>query len=232
MIESLYRVSGGAVDFRTLSLQPRPFLGTNGFQLDYEHLDDDELWRRGRAVGAVIDGELYLILLDAAQIALLRRRAARLRSVVASAAARARLADRRDRRASAAACPARAGRARRCSGWSPAPRQEHGLAALGARCRRGRRACGVSGMGGCCCIDQALLSRSNAWSGGWVAGARRGLPNARACYRRRTFKRPRGRGGIGRRAGFRFQYRKMWGFESLRPHQSADAGMHTDFIGT
>ena len=67
MIESLYRVRGGAVEFKTLLLQPRPFLGANGFQLDYEHLDDDELWRRGRAVGAVIDGKLYLILLDAAK---------------------------------------------------------------------------------------------------------------------------------------------------------------------
>jgi hypothetical protein len=67
MLESLYRVRGGAVDFRTLSLKPRPFLGTNGFQLDYEHLDDDELWRSGRAVGTVINGELYLILLDAAK---------------------------------------------------------------------------------------------------------------------------------------------------------------------
>ena len=67
MIESLYRVRGGSVDYRTLSLQPRPFLGTNGFQLDYEHLDEDELWRRGRAVGTVIDGKLYLILLDAAK---------------------------------------------------------------------------------------------------------------------------------------------------------------------
>lgn len=65
MIESLYRVRGGAVDFRTMSLQPRPFLGTNGFQLDYEHLDGDELWRRGRAVGTVVNGQLYLILLDA-----------------------------------------------------------------------------------------------------------------------------------------------------------------------
>ena len=80
MIESLYRVRGGAVDFRTLSLQPRPFLGTNGFQLDYEHLDDDELWRQGRVVGAVINGQLYLILLDAARVALLRRGAARFRS--------------------------------------------------------------------------------------------------------------------------------------------------------
>lgn len=67
MIESLYRVRGGSVDFRTTSLQPRRFLGVNGFQFDFEHLDSDELWRRGRAVGAVIDGELYLILFDAAR---------------------------------------------------------------------------------------------------------------------------------------------------------------------
>jgi hypothetical protein len=67
MLESLYRVRGGAVDFKTLSLQPRAFLGANGFQLDYEHLDSDELWRKGRAVGAVINGRLYLILLDAAR---------------------------------------------------------------------------------------------------------------------------------------------------------------------
>ena len=67
MIESLYRVRGGAVDFKTLSLQPRAFLGTKGFQLDYEHLDDDELWHRGRAVGTVINNRLYLILLDAAK---------------------------------------------------------------------------------------------------------------------------------------------------------------------
>ena len=67
MLESLYRIKGGAVDFRTLSLQPRAFLGTGGFQLDYEHLDSDELWRKGRAVGAVINGQLYLILYDAAR---------------------------------------------------------------------------------------------------------------------------------------------------------------------
>ena len=67
MLESLYRVRGGAVDFRTLSIQPRPFLGTNGFQFDYEHLDTDELWRKGRAVGGVINGQLYLVLYDAAR---------------------------------------------------------------------------------------------------------------------------------------------------------------------
>lgn len=67
MLESLYRVRGGAVDFRTLSVQPRVFLGTSGFQIDYEHLDDDELWRKGRAVGAIINGELYLVMFDAAR---------------------------------------------------------------------------------------------------------------------------------------------------------------------
>ena len=67
MVESLFRVRGGAIEFRTLGIQPRAFLGTNGFQFDYEHLDSDELWRKGRVVGSVIDGKLYLVLLDAAR---------------------------------------------------------------------------------------------------------------------------------------------------------------------
>ena len=67
MVESLFRVRGSAVDFRTTALAPRPFLGANGFQHDFEHLDSDEVWRRGRVVGAVVDGRLYLILFDAAR---------------------------------------------------------------------------------------------------------------------------------------------------------------------
>jgi len=67
MLESLYRVRGGAVDFHTLSIEPRAFLGANGFQFDYQHLDDDELWRKGRVVGAVVNGELYLVMFDAAR---------------------------------------------------------------------------------------------------------------------------------------------------------------------
>ncbi len=34
----------------------------------------------------------------------------------------------------------------------------------------------------------------------------------------------RGRGGTGRRAGFRYQWGNPWGFESLRPHQLTRAG--------
>jgi hypothetical protein len=67
LIETLYRVEGGSVDFRTTSLAPRSFLASPGFQLDYEHLGGDEVWRRGRAVGAVIDGKLYLMMVDAAR---------------------------------------------------------------------------------------------------------------------------------------------------------------------
>ncbi len=67
MLESLFRVRGGTVDFKTLGLAPRAFLGQPGFQFDYEHLDGDEVWRRGRAVGASVDGRLYLILVDAAR---------------------------------------------------------------------------------------------------------------------------------------------------------------------
>ena len=67
MLESAYRVRGGAVDFKTLSLEPRQFMGYPGFQFDYEHLATDELWRKGRVVGAVIGGRLYLVMLDAAR---------------------------------------------------------------------------------------------------------------------------------------------------------------------
>ena len=80
MLESLYRVKGGAVDFRTLSLQPRPFLGANGFQFDYEHLDNDELWRRGPRGRR---GDRRQALPDPARcraVALLQCDAARLRS--------------------------------------------------------------------------------------------------------------------------------------------------------
>jgi len=67
MVESLFRVRAGTVDFTTTALAPRQFLGANGFQFDFEHLDSDEVRRKGRAVGAVVDGKLYLILFDAAR---------------------------------------------------------------------------------------------------------------------------------------------------------------------
>ena len=67
MLESFFRSRAGAIDFVETGLQPREFMGYPGFQFDFDHLDGDELWRRGRAVGAIIDDRLYLILLDAAR---------------------------------------------------------------------------------------------------------------------------------------------------------------------
>ena len=68
MLESFYRVKAGAVEVKTTGLQPRTLMGYSGFQWDYDHLDQDEVWRRGRVVGAVIDGRLYLVLIDAARM--------------------------------------------------------------------------------------------------------------------------------------------------------------------
>jgi hypothetical protein len=68
MLESFYRVKAGAVEVTTTSLKPRTLMGYPGFQWDFDHLDADEVRRRGRTVGAVIGGRLYLILLDGARM--------------------------------------------------------------------------------------------------------------------------------------------------------------------
>ncbi len=79
MLETAFRVRGGAIEFKTLSLQPRQFLGYPGFQFDFEHLDSDELWRKGRAVGAVDRRAPLPDPLRRHALALLRECAARLR---------------------------------------------------------------------------------------------------------------------------------------------------------
>ena len=68
MIETFYRVRAGSVRFEMTGLQPRTFMGHPGFQFDYDHLDTNEVERRGRAVGAVIGNRFYLILFDAARM--------------------------------------------------------------------------------------------------------------------------------------------------------------------
>jgi len=68
MIESFYRIRAGSTRFEMTGLQPRDFLGHRGFQFDYSHLGGDEVERRGRAVGAIIEGRFYLALFDAARM--------------------------------------------------------------------------------------------------------------------------------------------------------------------
>lgn len=64
MIETFYRIRAGSVRFEMTGLQPRTFLGAPGFQFDYDHLDSNEVERKGRAVGAIIANRLYMALLD------------------------------------------------------------------------------------------------------------------------------------------------------------------------
>jgi hypothetical protein len=66
MVETFYRVRGGSTSFETKAVQPRTFLGQQGFQFDYERLGGDEVRRLGRGVAVVTGGRLYLILFDAA----------------------------------------------------------------------------------------------------------------------------------------------------------------------
>ncbi len=68
MIESFYRIRGGATQFNMTNLSPRQFVGHPGFQFDYDYLGGDELERRGRAVGAIVNGRFYLALFDAAKM--------------------------------------------------------------------------------------------------------------------------------------------------------------------
>ena len=68
MIESLYRIRAGAAEFTVGALKPATFVGRQGFQLDYDYLDGNEIKRRGRAYGAVVDGKLYMMLLDATRM--------------------------------------------------------------------------------------------------------------------------------------------------------------------
>jgi hypothetical protein len=68
MIESFYRIRAGSTKFEMTGLQPRTFLGHQGFQFDYSHLGGDEVERQGRAVGAIINGRFYLALFDAAKM--------------------------------------------------------------------------------------------------------------------------------------------------------------------
>ena len=66
IVETFYRVRGGSVSFETRAVQPRNFLGRQGFQFDYERLGGDEVRRLGRGAAVVIGDRLYMILFDAA----------------------------------------------------------------------------------------------------------------------------------------------------------------------
>ncbi len=64
-VESTYRVLSGSTVFNMESLKPAIFAGEQGFQLDFNYvLQSDELKRKGRAIGAIKNGKLYMMMYD------------------------------------------------------------------------------------------------------------------------------------------------------------------------
>lgn len=68
MVESFYRIRTGAAVFEPTGVAPATLLGHPGLQFDYEYVGGDEVKRRGRTVGAIIDKHLYLIVLDGTKL--------------------------------------------------------------------------------------------------------------------------------------------------------------------
>jgi hypothetical protein len=64
-VESTYRVTSGSTAFTVSSLRPATFAGAQGFAMDFDYvLQSDEVKRRGRAIGAIKDKKLYMMIYE------------------------------------------------------------------------------------------------------------------------------------------------------------------------
>ncbi len=64
-VESTYRVVTGSTVFTVSSLKPAAFAGGQGFQLDFDYvLQADEVKRKGRAIGAIKNKKLYMMVYE------------------------------------------------------------------------------------------------------------------------------------------------------------------------
>lgn len=68
MLESLYRVRGSVTVFELGEIQPVKFLNATAMRVDFRYVAGDHLPRKGRAIMAVIDGKLYSMQLDGAEL--------------------------------------------------------------------------------------------------------------------------------------------------------------------
>ena len=67
-IKASYARALGVTVFDILSLKPRNFGGYPGFVMEFRTVLHDEVPRRGLAAGAVVNGRLYLMLYQAAEL--------------------------------------------------------------------------------------------------------------------------------------------------------------------
>lgn len=85
LFESTWRATRGVTDFAQLSSTPRQFLGHEGIAFDYEYANADNLHVRGSAVATIIDGQLYMIALNAPRLNYFDRVKPAFDAIVASA---------------------------------------------------------------------------------------------------------------------------------------------------
>jgi hypothetical protein len=63
--ETSFRVATGSAQYETGTVEPAIFAGKPGFRFSYRYTTGDEVRRSGEAIGATIDGKLYLIAYNA-----------------------------------------------------------------------------------------------------------------------------------------------------------------------
>jgi hypothetical protein len=68
MIESYYRIRGGAMVFEVASVTPHRFLDHDGILFDYDWVGTDAMKRHGRVIAAIVDRKFYMIALNGASM--------------------------------------------------------------------------------------------------------------------------------------------------------------------
>jgi hypothetical protein len=84
-VEKSFRVQTTSPVFAVTEVKPLTFAGQPGFQFDFAFTTPDEVRRKGRAAGAVKDGQLYLIVYEAAAIHYFDRNMAEFEKLLSSA---------------------------------------------------------------------------------------------------------------------------------------------------
>ena len=68
LLEGTYRTYKDLAAFQVLSVEPGPFLGSEGVHFTYQYTDADQLTRKGEARAAIIDGQLFMATFDAPRL--------------------------------------------------------------------------------------------------------------------------------------------------------------------
>lgn len=86
LLENSYRIALGTTLFSMTHVEPVPFLGAKGVRFSYSFRKQmEDVSRSGEAVGAIVNGRLYLMTFDAPAILYFDRDVATFRQIVSSA---------------------------------------------------------------------------------------------------------------------------------------------------